>query len=244
MSGELRWRSTYSPPRPIATWTLIGLNLLVWLVNIVSGLSPLDPDPRGLLLWGGNYLPATELQPWRLLSATFLHAGFLHLAMNMWALLDTGRIAERFFGSAQLVLIYLAAGVFGSLASLYFAARTSVAVGASGAIFGVVGALLAALYTKRHRLPTGFARALRSSMLAFTAFSLFMGFASSHIDNSAHLGGLISGFLLGGLMAGKFDPVQFARQAWPRAVLAVGAAAAAGLVAWKMVPRLAAAVVG
>ena len=92
-------------PNVWVTPTLVGLCVLVWVLNIASGMSPMSPRPIDLLMWGGNFLPATVQQPWRLLSSVFLHGGIIHLAFNMWALWDTGRLAERFYGNFQLLLI-------------------------------------------------------------------------------------------------------------------------------------------
>lgn len=223
-------------PRIWVTPTLVGLNVLVWVANVLYGLDPLTPSTRELLAWGANYLPATLQQPWRLLSATVLHGGALHLGMNMWALWSVGGLAERFYGNKQFLIIYFFAGLFGSLASLFFSARAGVSVGASGAIFGVVGAILAALFTKHGKMPSEIVRALRASMLPFVAFSLFMGFTSSHIDNAAHLGGGIAGFAFGAIMAEKFDWEEYRRQAIPRALAAVAAASALAAVIWFLVP--------
>ena len=233
---EFVWRLHEATPRTWVTPILVGANVLVWGLNVASGMSPISPRPIELALWGGNHLPLTLEQPWRLLAATFLHGGILHLAFNMWALWDTGRLAERFYGNGQLLLIYLVAGLSGSMASLFFAARTGVSVGASGAIFGVVGCLLAALFTKAHKLPPVLVRSMRSSMLTFVGFSLFMGFTAGFIDNAAHLGGLAGGFVMGMLLAEKFDIDEYRRQAPVRAVLAVVVAALALGAAWMLLP--------
>ena len=222
---EFVWRLHQATPRTWVTPILVGANLLVWLLNVASGLSPISPRPIELAFWGGNHLPLTIEQPWRLLTATFLHGGILHLGFNMWALWDTGRLAERFYGNGQLLLIYLGAGLSGSMASLFFAARTGVSVGASGAIFGVVGCLLAALLTKAHKLPPVLVQSMRSSMLTFVGFSLFMGFTAGFIDNAAHVGGLAGGYLMGMVMAEKFDADEFRRQGLVRAVVAIVLAA-------------------
>ena len=227
-------RLAYATPRMWVTRVIVAANVLVWLANVASGISPFEPLAADLLDWGANRLPNTQAQPWRLFTATFLHAGAVHLAMNMWALWDTGRVAERFYGNLQFLLIYLVAGLFGSLASLFFAARAGVSVGASGAIFGVVGALLAALFTQHDKLPPGLATSLRTSMLSFTAFSLFMGFATPHIDNSAHLGGLVAGVLMGLMLVEKFDWDRFKRQALPRAAAAMAVSGAAAWSIWRL----------
>jgi rhomboid protease GluP len=233
---EFVWRLHEATPRTWVTPTLVGLNVLVWGLNVLSGMSPMSPRAIDLAMWGANHLPLTIEQPWRLLAATFLHGGILHLAFNMWALWDTGRLAERFYGNLQLALIYLVAGLSGSVASLFFAARTGVSVGASGAIFGVVGCLLAAIFTKAHKLPPVLVQSMRSSMLMFVGFSLFMGFTAGFIDNAAHIGGLAGGFLMGMVLAEKFDADEFRRQAPVRAVAAVLLAALALGAAWKLLP--------
>ena len=223
-------------PRTWVTPTLVALNVAVWLLNVASGLSPFAPRAIDLLMWGGNHLPLTVEQPWRLAAATFLHGGLVHLAFNMWSLWDTGRLAERFYGNGQLLLMYAVSGLAGSIASLFFSARTGVSVGASGAIFGVVGCLLAAIFTKAHKLPPALVQSMRSSMLMFVGFSLFMGFTAGFIDNAAHIGGLAGGFLMGMVLAEKFDADEYRRQAPVRAIVATLIAALVLGGAWKLLP--------
>lgn len=227
--NDFVWRLHEATPRTWVTPTLITLNVAVWLLNLLTGMSPMSPSAQELAVWGGNFRPLTIEQPWRLLSAMFLHGGIVHLGFNMWALWNTGRLAERFYGNTQLALIYLVAGLAGSMASLFFAARTGVSVGASGAIFGVVGCLLAALSTKADKLPPELAKSMRSSMLTFVAFSLVLGFTAGFIDNAAHIGGLAGGYLMGMVMAEKFDADEFRRQG---AVRALAATALAALLLW------------
>lgn len=236
MVDDFIFRLRQATPRASVTGTLIALNLLVWLANLAGGLSPFLPEARELLAWGGNLLPLTQREPWRLLSAMFLHAGIIHLAFNMWALWNVGSIAERFYGNTQFALIYLLSGLFGSLASLFFAARTAVSVGASGAIFGITGALLAAILLKRDKLPAPLVASMRSSLFMFVGYSLFLGFTSGVVDNAAHVGGLVSGFALAWIMAEKFDWADYRRNAVSRALVAVGAAIAAAFILWQMLP--------
>jgi rhomboid protease GluP len=231
------WRLHEATPRTWVTPTLVAINVAVWLLNVATGMSPMSPSPRALLAWGGNHLPLTLEQPWRLLTATFLHGGIIHLAFNMWALWDTGRLAERFYGNVPLLLIYLVSGLSGSIASLFFAASTGVSVGASGAIFGVVGCLLAAIFTKAHKLPPALVASMRSSMLIFIGYSLFMGFVAGFIDNAAHIGGLVGGYLMGMLLAEKFDVDEFRREALLRALAAVLIAALVLGGIWMLLPH-------
>jgi len=233
---EFAWRLREATPRTWVTPALVGANVAIWLLNLATGLSPLAPRAIELLAWGGNHLPLTVGQPWRLASAAFLHAGIIHLAFNMWALWQTGRLAERFYGNVQFALIYGVSMLSGSIASLFFSARAGVSVGASGAIFGVVGCLLAALFTKAHQLPPALVASMRSSMLMFVGYSLFMGFVAGFIDNAAHIGGLVGGFLMGMMLAEKFDADEFRRQALVRAALAIVLAGGALTALWRLLP--------
>ena len=237
---EFVWRLVQATPRLWVTKLIVGLNVAVWLLNVATGLSPISPDPRGLLAWGGNFLPLTYEQPWRLFTSTLLHGGIIHLGFNMWALWDTGRLAERFYGNTQYLLIYCFSGLFGASASLYFAASKTVSVGASAAIFGVVGALLSALFTKHNKLPASLVQAMRSSMLMFVGYSLVMGFVGTHIDNAAHIGGLIGGFAMATIMAEKFDWEEYRRAGLVRATVAVALALVALVALWKLLPAMAA----
>ena len=230
-------RLVRATPRLWATRLFIGLNLAVWLLNLATGVSPISPAPRELLAWGGNFLPATVEQPWRLFTSTLLHGGIVHLGFNLWALWDTGRIPERFYGNTQFLLIYLFSGLAGAMASLFFAASQSVSVGASGAIFGVVGALLSALLTGHRELPRSLVVAMRGSMLFFLGYSLVMGMLSAHIDNAAHLGGLVTGFAMGTVMVARFDWERYRRSGLQRGALAVGGAALGLMAVWTFVLR-------
>lgn len=228
-------RLVEATPRTWVTTLLVALNVGVWGLNLLDGLSPISPQPQQLLNWGGNFLPATVEQPWRLVTAMFLHGGLIHLGFNLWALWDTGRLAERFYGNGQMLLIYLVSGVAGSMASLFFAASRSVSIGASGAIFGVVGCLLAAIFTKPNKLPPELVRSMRSSMLGFVGYSLVMGFVVGFIDNAAHIGGLAGGLLMGFVLAEKFDPEEFRRQAPIRVIAALALAVLILGLAWSWI---------
>lgn len=133
-------------------------------------------------------------QPWRLITAIFLHAGLLHIGFNMWVLMDIGPIVEDLYGSARYFFLYVATGAFGYLASSTIGGHPS--VGASGALLGLIGVLLAA--TTGRKNPA--AQALRSSLIRWVIYIFVIGFIMSGTDNFAHGGGLVSGFLLGRLM--------------------------------------------
>jgi rhomboid protease GluP len=151
---------------------------------------------------GANH-PVAVLQQgewWRLFTSMFLHGGFAHVLLNGWALYQLGALFEMAVGSFRMLVVYVLTGLAGSLASLLWTQGLS--VGASGAIFGVLGALIAFLLRRRERL-TPFARSLLSQLVGWAAINVFIGFTVPMIDNAAHLGGCAAGFLLGLLLRGR-----------------------------------------
>jgi rhomboid protease GluP len=220
-------------PRTWVTPAIVALNLLAWLGSVAGGTDALSPGGAELLALGGNRLAETRAEPWRLLTATVLHAGVLHLALNMWALWDTGRVAERFYGNLQFLLLYLLSGLGGSLTSLFFAGKAAVSVGASGAIFGVVGALLAAIWVRPGSLPSYLIRPLRSSLLTFAGVSLLLGVTAGGVDNAAHVGGLLTGLILAAVMEGRGGWHASPRRAFLRLAGALALASVAGFAAWR-----------
>ena len=179
--------------RPLVTWALLAANLLIWLVMEATGSSQ---DPEVLLDFGAMYAPyIADEQYWRLLTAMFLHVGFVHLLFNSIGLLLFGGVVERLYGHVRFAGIYLLAGLAGSVASYTLNAIT-VGAGASGAIFGVMGAFAAFFVSSRHVLGDT-ARQSLSGLGVLLAINLFFGFATPEIDNWAHLGGLVGGFAVG-----------------------------------------------
>src|SRR5438093_1498249 len=129
--------------RPIITWALASACVIVFLLMIADGASVFEPSADQVLAWGGDFGPATLGNDWwRLVTATFVHFGLLHLALNMWCLVTLGPIAERVFGRGSFLLLYLLSGIAGSTTSL-LVHPLIVGAGASGAIFGVAGAVVA-----------------------------------------------------------------------------------------------------
>jgi rhomboid protease GluP len=150
-----------------------------------------------LIAFGGNFAPlVTGGEWWRLVANVFLHAGPAHLAMNALALFFIGPLVERLFGPGRYALLYFGSGTAGSIASIFWR-QNVVSVGASGAIFGLYGALLAYLAWCHGSLPSAARRGLLASAAAFVGYSLAFGAGSAGIDNAAHAGGLIGGALLG-----------------------------------------------
>ena len=181
--------------RPFLTVTL----LLVALTSIISLTAITSSDGRAIyeLLWLDKLAVAAG-EYWRLWSVTLLHGDLLHLFFNMYALWLTGPIIERWYGRARFVAFYLACAAGGSAASFVFGGDGP-AVGASGAIFGFFGILLAA--GRLHHPADRASRALVGQLGMLILINLVFGFASGgSIDNAAHLGGLISGLWLGALL--------------------------------------------
>jgi rhomboid protease GluP len=131
-----------------------------------------------------------------LFTSLFIHFGIVHVVLNMLALAVFGPLVERLYGSATYLLIYLFAGVAGSLASVSWHPGINSA-GASGAIFGILGALLAAPLRAGDTFPVDIVRSIRHWFMVFLGWSLYAGFKYKGIDYAAHLGGLVSGFLVG-----------------------------------------------
>ena len=222
-------------PRAVVTPALVAINVAVFVVMLAMGVALFGGRPDDYLRFGANFGPLTTGgEWWRLLTCTFVHAGILHLAFNMWALWDSGQLTERLFGSLWFAAIYLFAGVAGSLASMLWQAQ-AVSVGASGAIFGVFGALLAYLVRERGSIPPAMTNRLRISTSIFVTYSLFYGFAASGIDNAAHLGGLAAGFVMGFIGARPLEAharaAGHARRIALAAVVAAVALTSAALVA-------------
>jgi rhomboid protease GluP len=194
-------------PRIPATVTLIVANLLVFVAMLGFGAG-LWHSPNNIQLeWGANFGPATEDgEWWRLGSALFLHFGLLHLATNMLALADAGHLAERMFGYARFTAIYFASGITGNLLSLVVHGDLAVSGGASGAIFGIYGAMLVYLALHRRHLQRHEFRWLFWGATAFSTFTIVFGILVPGIDNAAHLGGLLAGVLAGFAMAPAPNP--------------------------------------
>ena len=212
-------------PTPWALYAVMAVNVAVWVLNLFDGMSPTQPTSAELFAWGANSATAVvrDGEYWRLLSATALHGGVLHLGLNMFALWDAGRRVCRWFGNGQFLLIYLAAGLAGSALSLHFSSQQAVSVGASGAVFGVLGALLVGVYQHRASVPKAMATQLLTSQGVFVLIMLGQGFARPGIDNAAHVGGLVMGALLAWLLVELIDERASRGLRQRRQVMAVGA---------------------
>src|SRR6266404_89668 len=195
--AERRAEQALSAP---LTKSLIGINVAVFLAMYLAGVSPTDPNTAQLQHWGANFGPLTLAgQWWRLLSNVFVHIGILHLGLNMWALWNVGALAERLYGRWTYLYLYLFSGIAGSLASLAWHPQVTGA-GASGAIFGVVGAVIVTLRWGKLTVPREVVSPILRSLVMFALYNLFYGAVKTGIDNSAHLGGLVGGLLLSAIV--------------------------------------------
>lgn len=201
LSGHLLRGLLIPSRRFLATPLLLDLNLLVFGLMVFSGVSATAPAGRQLVRWGSNVSGLTlHGQPWRLLSCLFVHAGWSHLLLNLFSLWLLGLLVEDRVGPRRLLAVYLASGVGGGLASLWWHAEGINSVGASGAIFGLYGLLLVLLISRKLVLDKFDRRAMLGLVLYLVLSNLLSGL-SGNIDNAAHLGGLATGLLLAGPLA-------------------------------------------
>jgi rhomboid protease GluP len=190
------------PPSPNnVTYALIAINALVFLAMVATGVSFTSPRPIDVYRWGGDFGPATvgANQWWRLLTSTFVHFGIIHIGFNMYVLYRIGPFIEQVFGRARYLGIYFIAGLAGSLVSVWVHPN-AVGAGASGAIFGLYGAVFGFLLTHRRTLDPAATSSIAKSAGIFVLYNVVLGSMSGTTDLSAHIGGLIAGFLAGLLL--------------------------------------------
>jgi rhomboid protease GluP len=203
-SRERGWNILATP----GTYILLAINIAVFGWMILHGVSAKDPTIAQLIHYGATNAGYIILdhQWWRLLTATFVHVGLLHIATNMWCLWNLGLLGEPLLGPAGLVAVYLITGIAGNLLSLcsnvYSRNGVSVGAGASGAVFGIAGILIVLLSNKKLPIPAFELNRLRRSVIQFAVLNLIIGFAANftsivNIDNHAHIGGFLSGMALG-----------------------------------------------
>jgi rhomboid protease GluP len=184
---------------------LIASNLLVAGAMLIVGAGLSHSSSTVQMAWGANFGPATkDGEWWRLGTAMFLHFGALHLAMNMLALWDSGRLVERIFGPTRFAAIYFSSGLAGNLLSLIVQGDQAVSGGASGAIFGIYGAFLVVLLHERRRLHPGDFKWMFWGAAAFSGIALMLGFLIPGIDNAAHVGGFVTGTTAGFILLKPF----------------------------------------
>lgn len=188
-----------------ATVSVLIINVVMYGVSILGSMHSgggfsLFGGLSGIVLYRlGENIPfgVPGWGPWRLVTGTFLHGGLLHIGMNMFVLLDIAPIVEELYGSARFLFLYIACGIGGSVCSTFFGRGPS--VGASGAILGLLGVLIA-VTTKRSGANI---QALRSRLISWVIAIFAFGFLVPGIDNWGHFGGLATGFVLGKVFADR-----------------------------------------
>ena len=194
------WQRREAMPM-LATQALFGINVAVFVGMLLSGASLMTPSSETLMAWGANFGPYTLSGDWwRLLTSCFVHIGIIHIGFNMWCLWELGGLAERLYGHVTFLCVYLLCGLSGSLASLWWHTTPALSAGASGAIFGVAGAVIASI--KLGEFSSGvMAQGVMQSLIVFVGYNVVFGFISGSIDNACHFGGLAAGVVLGALIA-------------------------------------------
>jgi len=221
-------------PRLIATPAIVIANILVFAAMIATGVHFFAPTVQSIADWGANFGPQTMSgQWWRLVTSMFLHYGILHLGFNMWVLWDLGRLVERLVGNVGFVALYFVSGIAGSIASLAWN-PVVVSAGASGAVFGVAGALLGLVAFRRDTVPTAVLKQLRNSMAAFVAYNVLYGLTTPEIDMAAHIGGLVAGFACGLILSQPLSVEMIARRRVRNGVVVVVGAIGLPLAAFAL----------
>jgi rhomboid protease GluP len=218
-SVERPRHSEWDPRAAPGTYVLLSINIAVYLWMIVSGVSATSPTPRELMYFGANNAAHVLIagEWWRLLTATFVHIGFLHIASNMWCLWNLGLLGEPLLGPWGLVAVYMLTGIAGNLLSVAvnvveaqythesLLLVSGVGAGASGAVFGIAGILIILLSNRKLPIPWVELKRLRTAVLRFAFINLIIGASTTlpgfdrfgRIDNSAHIGGFAAGLALG-----------------------------------------------
>ncbi len=211
-----------NPPRarwrlfPLVTAILVASNVAVWLWQILHGVPAASPSGDQLIAWGADLAPLTLTgDGWRLVTSMFLHFGIVHLALNMYVLWFTGPRAEHEFGSARMLLIYLAGGLLSSCASVWWSSlhtlttdrfgresvQLIVGAGASGAVMALFGGLLAAALLGtpgRDGNPRG--PTIDKGLIQVIAINLATGLFIQGVDQAAHVGGFLGGCAIGAIL--------------------------------------------
>src|SRR5277367_6240823 len=206
---------------PPVTRIIIAVNVLVYVAMGLSGVSWTDPSVLQAIRWGADFGPLTlSGQWWRLFTSMFVHFGFFHILLNMWCLRNLAVALEPMMGRLAFSITYLFSGLAASAVSTAWNPWRASA-GASGAIFGIAGAFVSYLVLKKAAIPASLVRQNLRSLAVFILLNLSIGAASGHIDNSAHLGGLAAGLIIGALIpriplkAVSFGGAEFGMAAIP-----------------------------
>ncbi len=206
--------ATRGPDWLSARYTLIAVNVLIFAVMVARGVSFILPENSDLVAWGADFGPYTFAgQYWRIFTSAFLHIGIVHLAVNMVSLWVVVRPIERLFGKALTFVIYLLTGAGASILDLTWE-PIRISAGASGALFGFIGVIISFFQFAHLDLPAEQVRGIRMWAMRLALINLLLGL-SAHVANMAHLGGLVTGLLIGTFLGFTFrGPVEdrFPRQ--------------------------------
>ena len=176
----------------IVTISIITINIILYIITAIMSKNILDINAYVLLYMGGNYgALVSHGQVWRLLTCAFLHGGLIHILCNMYALYALGPQVEILFGRVKYIMIYLFSAIGGSLLSYIFS-PSSLSIGASGAIFGLFGAMVVFVLKYKDRIP----KKVLNNLFGVIILNLLIGFNLQGIDNFAHIGGLLVGALV------------------------------------------------
>lgn len=186
IKNEKKLAKIFSPKKPIVSYILIVLNVMIFLYTSIY-----DQNDRLFYEFANNYVYVQNGEIYRLLTCMFLHADIMHIVFNMYALYLLGPIVERYYGKIRFIFIYFISGLLGSLFSCVFMSSNTYAIGASGAIFGLLGSMAYFTYYYRATLQG----ILRSQIMPVIIINLGLGLFIPGIDVSAHIGGLIGGIL-------------------------------------------------
>ena len=200
----MKAEDVFSKKRPIITYALIFSNIIMYILSALLGGNFFDVDPQILGEFGGllnyNTLNNNPIELYRLITSMFLHSGIIHILFNIYALYILGPQIESFFGKWKYLLIYLISGILGGLLSMLFLPDNTVGVGASGAIFGLIGAFIFFGYYYRVYLGT----VIKSQIIPLLLLNFAIGLFSSGISLSAHIGGFVGGILSAKIVGVKY----------------------------------------
>jgi rhomboid protease GluP len=197
--AELNEALNLSKGNLLVTYSIIGINIVVFILMALQGAGIIDANGLVHIKWGSNFGPLTLSGDWwRLFTAVFLHFGVIHLGLNMYALFSIGTYLEPMLGKFRYITAYVCTGILASLVSLWWHTEPANSAGASGAVFGMYGVFLALLTT--NLIPKKVRQPLLQSIVIFVIYNLVYGLKGG-IDNAAHIGGLLSGILIGYLFS-------------------------------------------
>ena len=198
----------FSKKTPVMTYIFMGICLVLYILSGLYSSNLIELKPNVLYKYGAlvnfNMMGNNVTELYRLVSSVFLHGGLLHLICNMYSLYVIGPQLESFFGKTKYTIIFIGSGVIGNLLSMAFLQDTYVSVGASGAIFGLLGALLYFGYHYRVYL----SGVIKSQIIPLIILNLVIGFVGTSINNLAHIGGLIGGVLVSMAVGVKYKSAK------------------------------------